>query len=80
MARSKQANSKAAGAAGGVLSSGITGKASKAVAASALTQRHSSKETTGKEAATAASKVLCDGRTSKDSKPAAGSVTPQRKK
>lgn len=76
----KTTGPKAATAAGKVLNSPNTGKASKTAAASALTQAHNPRESTSRAAATAASKVLRDGRTSSTSKSAAGSALSQRKK
>lgn len=77
--KGKTTGPKAAAAAGKVLSSSNTGRASKTAAASTLTQTRSPKESTSPKAATAASKVLRDGRTSAASKSAAASALSQTK-
>jgi hypothetical protein len=56
------------------------GSASTWAAASALTQSHSAKETTGKAAATAASKVLRNPKAGKAAKTAAASALTQKVK
>lgn len=76
----KTTGPKAASAAGRVLASPSTGKASRTAAASALTQVGNSREATSRAAASAASKVMRDGRTSAASKTAAGSALSQRSK
>ena len=74
----KKTSATAAKAAGKVLKSSSTGRASKTAAGSALTQKDRGVEKTSARAATAASKVLRDGRTSAASKSAAGSALSQR--
>ncbi|WP_082647728.1 hypothetical protein [Lysobacter antibioticus] len=76
----KTTGSKAATSASNVLKSSSTGKASKAAAGSALTQKGNARETTSKKVATQASNVLRDGRTSPESKSAAGSALSQAKR
>lgn len=60
------------------LKSPATGKATKKVAASALSQTKAPKKETGKLAATAASRVLRSKATSKTSKSVAGSTLAQK--
>jgi hypothetical protein len=55
-------------------------KAEKSVAASALTQTKSAKETTGKAVATSASKILKDPKASKQAKSVAASALTQKTK
>ena len=78
MATKKKTGPAAAKAASKTLRSADTGKASKAAAASALTQVKAPRESTSPKAASAASRVLRDGRTAAASKSAAGSALSQK--
>lgn len=77
MADKKVTGRKAASNASKTLKSESTGKASKAAAGSALSQRKAPEKQTSSKASSAASKTLRDGRTSKSSKSAAGSALSQ---
>jgi hypothetical protein len=78
MTKSKVTSKEAATSASKTLTSNSTGKNSKTVAGSALSQKGAPQKVTSANAASAASKVLTDGRTSKTSKSAAGSALAQR--
>jgi len=75
----KSTSSKVAKKASQVLTSDNTGKTSKSVAGSVLSQVDS-KKGTSKNVATSASKVLRDGRTGSVTKSVAGSALSQTKK
>lgn len=72
----KSTSPKVAAKAGKLLEKPSTGKSSKSVAGSALSQVNPKKTTSTREATTA-SKVMRDGRTSSSAKSAAGSVLSQ---
>jgi hypothetical protein len=80
MAKVEITGKKVSSAASKVLSSKTASKAEKSVAASALTQTKSVKETTTKAVASAASKILHDPKASKEAKSVAASALTQKAK
>lgn len=80
MSSEKSTSKDMASKASEALRSQDTGKGTKTVAGSVLSQANAPEKHTSEEAATAASKVMQDGRTSADSKSVAASALSQKKK
>lgn len=80
MAKTEITGKKVSSAASKVLRSKTATKAEKSVAASALTQTKSVKETTSKKVAAEASKILHDPKSNKEAKSVAASALTQKVK
>ncbi|MEQ1651138.1 MAG: hypothetical protein ABL897_01475 [Hyphomicrobium sp.] len=80
MAKSEKTGKGVSSAAAKVLKSKTASKAEKSVAASALTQTKSAKETTGKAVASSAAKIMKDPKASKEAKSVAASALTQKVK
>ncbi len=80
MAKSQSTGKRVSSAAAKILKSKTTSRAEKSVAASALTQISSAKETTGRVVALAAAKILKNPKSSKEAKSVAASALTQKPK